>query len=53
MTIDKWKAYSLKNLSMGKNNIRLTLIDKNGDIIKGPFTESSRDFNLAEQEGRK
>jgi len=53
MTIDKWKAYSLKNLSMGKNNIRLTLLDKNGDIVNGPFTEVSRDFNLTEQEGRK
>lgn len=53
VSIDNWKAYSLKNLSMGKNSIKLTLVDSKGNKVEGPQTEVNRDFNLAEQEGRK
>lgn len=53
MTIDKWQAYSLENLALGKNTLKLTLINNKGEKVAGPQTEVSRDFNLLEQEGRK
>lgn len=50
LTIDNWKPYFLKGLPMGKNSIRLTLVDKNGDKVTGDNTEVTREFNLAQQE---
>jgi len=48
--ISDWKPYFLKNLSMGKTNIKLVLIDKEGRKVDGPNTEVSREINLAADE---
>lgn len=49
-TIDAWKPYFLKGLPMGKNSIKLTLVDKDGKKVDGPMTEVTREFNLAADE---
>ena len=38
--IDKWAAYTIKGLTKANNTIRLQLIDKNGNLIDGPFNDS-------------
>jgi hypothetical protein len=38
--IDKWAAYTIKGLTKANNTIRLQLIDKNGNLIEGPFNDS-------------
>lgn len=38
--IDKWAAYSIKGLTKEENTIRIQLIDKNGNLIDGPFNDS-------------
>jgi len=38
--IDKWAAYTIKGLTKTNNTIRLQLLDKNGNIIEGPFNDS-------------
>lgn len=48
--ISEWKPYFLKNLNMGKTNIKLVLIDKEGRKVDGPNTEVSREINLAADE---
>ncbi len=50
MSVDKWQAYFLHNLPMGKPKITLTLVDKDGNKINGPMTEVTREFTLAHDE---
>ena len=50
LTITDWKAYFLKNMPMGKPNITLTLVDKDGNKVDGPGTEVTREFSLAKDE---
>jgi len=50
MTITDWKAYFLKNMPMGKPNITLTLVDKDGNKVEGPGSEVTREFNLSKDE---
>ncbi len=50
MTVDKWHAYFLHHLPMGKPKITLTLVDKDGNKIDGPMTEVTREFTLAHDE---
>jgi hypothetical protein len=38
--IDKWAAYTIKGLTKTNNTIRIQLIDKNGNLIDGPFNDS-------------
>ncbi|MBI2281526.1 MAG: hypothetical protein HYU68_12690 [Bacteroidetes bacterium] len=38
--IDKWAAYTIKGLTKAENTIRIQLIDKNGNLIDGPFNDS-------------
>lgn len=47
MDIESWKPYFLKGLPLGKNTIRLTLVDNNGNRVTGDNTEVTREFNLA------
>lgn len=51
--VSDWKPYTLKNLAMGKNTIRLSMVDAKGNKVDGPNTEVSRDFNLAKDEPMK
>lgn len=45
-----WKPYMLKNVSLGKPSITLTLTDKDGNKVQGDNTEVTREFNLAADE---
>lgn len=45
--IDKWAAYQIVGLPSPQNTIRIQLIDKNGNLIDGPFNDSGeRNFNF-------
>lgn len=53
MTITDWKPMFLKNMPMGKPNITLTLVDKDGNKVDGPETEVTREFNVSKDEPMK
>jgi hypothetical protein len=38
--IDKWAAYTIKGLTKAENTIRIQLVDKNNNLIDGPFNDS-------------
>ncbi len=45
-TINKWEAYFIEGLQLGKHTVRLELIDKDGNLVPGPFNDSGvREFN--------
>ncbi len=50
LTITDWKTYFLKNMPMGKPNITLTLVDKDGNKVDGPGSEVTREFSLSKDE---
>lgn len=46
--LDKWAAYQIEGLTKPENTIRIQLLDKNGNIIEGPFNDSGeRSFKIA------
>lgn len=45
--IEKWAAYQIEGLSQPTNTIRIQLLDKEGNLIDGPFNDSGdRTFNV-------
>lgn len=46
--LTQWAPYELLNLPMGENRIKLTLIDEDGNPLKGDNTSVERKFNLYE-----
>lgn len=45
-TINKWDAYMIEGLELGKHTVRLELVDGNGNLVPGPFNDSGeRTFN--------
>lgn len=45
-TINKWDAYFIQGLQLGKHTVRLELVDKDGQLVPGPFNDSGvREFN--------
>ena len=38
--LPRWCPYIIEGLKAGKNTIRLELVDKNGNLIAGPFNDS-------------
>lgn len=48
--ITEWKPYFLKNLAMGKNTIKLMMVDKDGKKVEGPNTEVTREISLSKDE---
>lgn len=45
-TINKWEAYFIEGLALGKHTVRLELVDKAGNLVPGPFNDSGvREFN--------
>lgn len=45
-TINKWDAYMIEGLELGKHTVRLELLDKDGNLVPGPFNDSGvREFN--------
>ncbi len=47
-TIDKWQPYYIEGLPMGKNIVKLTLLDKDGKMAKIPLNPVQREFTLKE-----
>ena len=47
-TLNQWRAYSLQGLPMGKNTIKLELVDKDGKLIPGPYNSVTRTITLKE-----
>jgi len=46
--IDNWQPYYIEGLPIGTNNITLSLLDKDGNLIKTEQNPISREFTLAE-----
>ncbi|PZD77935.1 hypothetical protein [Mesonia sp. K7] len=46
--LDSWEPYVMENLPMGENTVRLELLDKDGNLVKGPFNAVTRTFMLEE-----
>lgn len=46
--IDEWAPYYIQGLPMGDVNIKLELLDKNGNWIEGPFNRVERTVTLTE-----
>ena len=45
-TINKWDAYFIEDMDLGKHTVRLELVDGNGQLVPGPFNDSGeREFN--------
>lgn len=44
--INKWDAYFIEGMDLGKHTVRLELVDGNGQAVAGPFNDSGvREFN--------
>lgn len=44
--INKWDAYFIEGLDLGKHTVRLELLDGNGTLVPGPFNDSGvREFS--------
>ena len=46
--IDKWQPYYIEGLPMVTNKITLSLLDKDGNLVKTAQNPISREFTLAE-----
>ena len=44
--LDTWQPYYIEGLPMGKNKITLSLLDKDGNLVKTPQNPISREFTL-------
>ena len=44
--IEKWVPQFIKGLPMGENTIKLELVDKNGEVIDGPYNTVERKIKL-------
>jgi len=44
--IDSWKPYFMEGLPMGENNVKLELLDNQGNAIPGPYNAVERTFTL-------
>jgi len=45
--IDRWQPYFIEGLPMGENTIALSLLDKNGTPIPGPYNQVQRKIKLS------
>lgn len=45
--IDTWQPYMMEGLPMGTNTVKLELIDKDGNLVSGPFNSVERTFTLS------
>ncbi|GHA63693.1 hypothetical protein [Pontibacter akesuensis] len=44
--LDRWLPYIMEGLPMGENTIKLELIDRNGNVLPGPYNSVTRTFTL-------
>ncbi len=49
-TIDTWQPYYIEGLPMGKNKIKLTLVDGKGNVVDTPLNPVEREFELKADE---
>lgn len=49
-TIDTWQPYYIEGLPMGKNKIKLTLVDRTGKMVETPLNPVEREFELKADE---
>jgi len=49
-SIDTWQPYYIEGLPMGKNKIKLTLVDGDGNVVNTPLNPVEREFELKEDE---
>ena len=47
-TIDQWLPHTIEGLPMGESTIKLELIDKDGNVVPGPFNTVERKITLKE-----
>jgi hypothetical protein len=47
-TIDRWLPQTIEGLPMGENTIKLELLDKDGNVVPGPFNTVERKITLKE-----
>ena len=47
--IDEWAPHYIEGLPMGTSTIKLELIDKDGNLIEGPFNSVERTVTLAKE----
>ncbi len=48
--LDKWQPYFVEGLPMGENTFKLELVDKDGQLIEGPFNTVERKIKLHKEE---
>lgn len=46
--LEKWVPYYIEGLPMGKNTVRLQLLENDGTFVSGPLTDVTREFILQE-----
>lgn len=46
--IEKWAPHFINGLPMGENTLQLQLIDGNGEVVDGPYTDVERKITLTE-----
>lgn len=44
--LDDWAPYAMEGLPEGENTVKLELLDKEGNLIEGPFNSVERTFTL-------
>lgn len=44
--LTKWSPYFIEGLPMGDNKVQLQLMDKDGNVIPGPYNVVEREFSL-------
>jgi hypothetical protein len=45
-TIDRWLPHTIEGLPMGESTIKLELLDKDGNVVPGPFNTVERKITL-------
>lgn len=44
----KWEPYYIRGLKTGTHTVRLRMLDKNGQLIPGPYNDVERSFSVVE-----
>lgn len=46
--LDDWVPYVMEGLPLGENTVKIELLDADGNLIEGPFNQTTRTFMLEE-----
>lgn len=44
--LKSWKGYLIEGLSMGEHTVTIELLDKTGNLVKGPYSQTKRKIKL-------